>query len=266
RAEIVCAGAVILESVVHHLGLESVTAVQRGLRDGILVDLVRRMEAPADDHSLADAAQLIGRRFRIDEAHAAQVTRLALQLFDDLGSLHRLPASARPLLEVASLLHDVGNAVSYTRHHRHSYYIIQNAEIPGLRDRERELVARVARYHRRSAPDASHSGMDGLQPSEVRLVRKLATLLRLADSLDRSHHQSVIRLGARVLPSSVVVRLRARQAVDLELWDAGHEAALFRRVFGRKLVVHVERAAKSIEGRRLRAPARVAARMAVVRR
>ena len=266
RAEIVCAGAVILESLVHHLGLESVTAVQRGLRDGILVDLVRRLEAPADDHSLADAAEVIGRRFNFDEAHATQVTRLALQLFDDLAPLHRLPASARPLLEVAALLHDVGNAVSYNRHHRHSYYLIQNSEIPGLRDRERELVARIARYHRRSPPDASHSGMDGLQAAEVRLVRKLATLLRLADSLDRSHRQTVLRLAARVLPGAVVVKLRARQAVDLELWDAGHEAALFRRVFGRKLLVTAERAWRGIERRRLRAPARVAARVAVDRR
>jgi len=97
RAEIICAGAIILESLVHHLGLETVTAVQRGLRDGILVDLVRRIDSPADDHSLAEAALLIGRRFQFDEAHSAQVTRLALQLFDDLAPLHRLPASSRPL-------------------------------------------------------------------------------------------------------------------------------------------------------------------------
>ena len=258
RAEIICAGAVILESVVEHLGLESVTAVQRGLRDGILVDLVRRLDAPADDHSLGDAARLIGRRFQYDEAHSDQVTRLVLQLFDDLAPLHRLPASARPLLEVASLLHDIGNAVSYNRHHRHSYYLIQNVDIPGLRDRERELVARVARYHRRSAPDGGHSGMDGLQTSEVRVVRKLATLLRLADSLDRSHRQTVLHLQARLLPSAVVVKLRARQAVDLELWDAAHEAALFRRVYGRKLVVQVVRANRRLQRRGLRVAARLA--------
>lgn len=266
RAEIICAGAIILESVVEHLGLESVTAVQRGLRDGILVDLVRRIDSPADDHSLADAALLIGRRFHFDEAHATQVTRLALQLFDDLAPLHRLPASARPLLEVAAVLHDIGNSVSYNRHHRHSYYLIQNSEIPGLRDRERELVARIARYHRRSAPDASHSGMDGLQPAEVRVVRKLATLLRLADSLDRSHRQTVLRAQARLLPSAVVVKLRARQPVDLELWDAAHESALFRRVFGRKLIVQVVRATQKPLRHGVRVNSRLAARVAVVRR
>jgi hypothetical protein len=242
RAEIVCAGAVILEQLVKHLGLESVTAVQRGLREGILVDLIRRKDS-GEDHSLHEAALVVGRRFHFDEAHATQVTRLSLQLFDDLAPLHNLPASARPLLEVAGLLHDVGNAVSYQKHHRHSYYLIQNAEIPGLRERERELVARIARYHRRSPPDPSHSGMEGLGPGEIRVVRKLATLLRVADSLDRSHRQSIVRLQARLLPNAVMVKLRARSPLDLELWDATHEAGLFRRVLGRKLLMQVMRSA-----------------------
>lgn len=257
RAEIICAGAVILEQLVKHLGLESVTAVQRGLREGILVDLIRRKDA-GEDHSLHEAALVVGRRFHFDEAHGTQVTRLALQLFDDLAPLHNLPASARPLLEVAGLLHDIGNAVSYQKHHRHSYYLIQNAEIPGLRERERELVARIARYHRRSAPDPSHSGMEGLSAGEIRVVRKLATLLRLADSLDRSHRQSIVRLQARLLPNAVMLKLRARSPLDLELWDATHEAGLFRRVFGRKLLMQVMRHPRELHRKSLRAAAYLA--------
>ncbi|HTS82331.1 MAG TPA: Ppx/GppA phosphatase family protein [Myxococcaceae bacterium] len=257
RAEVICAGAVILEQLVKHLGLDSVTAVQRGLREGILVDLIRR-RAAGEDHSLHEAALVLGRRLHFDEAHAAQVTRLGLQLFDDLAPLHRLPASARPLLEVAGLLHDIGNAVSYQKHHRHSYYLIVNAEIPGLRERERELVARIARYHRRSPPDPSHSGMEGLGPGEIRLVRKLATLLRVADSLDRSHRQSIVRLQARLLPNAVVVKLKARNPLDLELWDATHEAALFRRVFGRKLHLQVLRQPRELHRKAMRAAAYLA--------
>ena len=240
-----------------HLGLESVTAVQRGLREGILVDLIRRKDA-GEDHSLHEAALVVGRRFHFDEAHATQVTRLALQLFDDLAPLHNLPASTRPLLEVAGLLHDIGNAVSYQKHHRHTYYLIQNAEIPGLRERERELVARIARYHRRSAPDPSHSGMEGLGPGEIRVVRKLSTLLRVADSLDRSHRQSIVRLQARLLPNAVLLRLKARNPLDLEMWDAAHEAPLFRRVFGRKLLLQVLRNPKELHRRPLRAAAYLA--------
>ncbi|MHB8872781.1 MAG: Ppx/GppA phosphatase family protein [Myxococcaceae bacterium] len=242
RADIVVAGAVILEAVAARLNLDTVIAVNAGLRDGVLRDLLRRRRTDPDDHSLADAAVAFGRRFGFDEPHGRQVTLLALTLFDELASLHGLPAAARPLLEAASLLHDVGNAVNYQRHHKHTYYLIQQTDIPGLADRERELVGRIARFHRRSAPNLDHPGMQGLTPSEARLVRKCATLLRLADSLDASHHQPVQQLLAKVKGRVAVVRLKVRAPVDLELWDAGHEAELFKQVFDRRVSLQVERA------------------------
>ncbi len=242
RADIVVAGAVILEGVANRLRLDSVIAVNSGLRDGILRDLVRRRRVDVDDHSLADAATALGRRFGFDEAHGRQVAHVALSLFDDLASLHGLPAAARPLLEVAALLHDVGNAVNYQRHHKHTYYLIQQADIPGLSDREREIVARIARFHRRSQPSLDHPGMEGLNASEARLVRKCATLLRLADALDASHHQPVHKLSAQVKGRVAAIRLKVRGPVDLELWDASHEADLFRQVFDRRIALHPERA------------------------
>ena len=241
RAEIIIAGAVILEASMQCLKLESVTAVQRGLREGILVDLIQRMDRVGNDTSLGDAAKVIGRRFHVDSAHAEQVTRLALSLFDELAPVHGLPASVRPLLEVAGLLHDIGNSVSYQRHHKHTYYLITNTDIPGLPERERELVARIARYHRRTAPELTHAGMEGLTSPEARMVRKVSTLLRVADSLDRGHRQNVQQLTAKVSGLSAVVTLKARGALDLELWDAEHEAVPFRRVFGKRLVFQVER-------------------------
>jgi exopolyphosphatase/guanosine-5'-triphosphate,3'-diphosphate pyrophosphatase len=234
RADIIVAGAVIIEGVAHHLGLEALTAVDRGLRHGVLVDLVRR-SVRSNDRSLADAAVSLGRRFYFDERHAQQVARLAVVLFDELADVHGLPATARPHLEAAALLHDIGNAVSYQKHHRHTQYLIQNADIPGLADRERDLVALVARFHRRSPPDLQHAAMAGLSTVEARTVRKLATLLRVADALDRSHHQVVGRLRVAHDKREVSLRLSAKTAVDLELWDLAHEAPLFRRVFGRAL-------------------------------
>src|ERR687891_204409 len=235
RAEIIVAGAVVLEQVVEHLGLETVIAVDRGLRHGILFELVRKTRTREDDHSIAVAAEALAERFLADMGHSRQVARLAVSLFDDLAPLHRLPASCRPLLEAAAILHDLGHAVSYQRHHRHSYYLIRNADLPGLADQQRELVALIARYHRRSPPEHGHLDIDLLDPGEFRIVRKLATLLRIADSLDRSHHQTVKELRARVRDGSVVLNLRVRGPVDLELWDAHHESVLFRRVFGKRL-------------------------------
>jgi exopolyphosphatase/guanosine-5'-triphosphate,3'-diphosphate pyrophosphatase len=228
---------VILEALAHHLSLHAVTAVDRGLRHGVLVDLVRRRFRDADDSSLIDAARTMGRRFFFDEDHALQVARLATAMFDQLAGLHRLPLAVRSYLEVAAVLHDIGHSVSYQKHHRHTEYLIRNGDIPGLADRERDIVARIARLHRRSPPDLHHPAMEGLSPGEARYVRKLATLLRVADALDRSHAQPIGHLRADVAAGKVVLRLSTRGPADLELWDVGHEAQLFHRVFAARLAV-----------------------------
>jgi len=237
RADVIVAGAVILEALAHHLSLRAVTAVDRGLRHGVLVDLVRRRFRGGEDASLQEAASAMGRRFHFDEAHALQVMRLSLAMFDQLAALHRLPMAVRPYLEVASLLHDIGHAVSYQKHHRHTEYLIRNGDIPGLADRERDIAARVARFHRRSAPDLHHPGMEGLTPGEARNVRKLATILRVADALDRSHAQPISDIRARVNDGRAMLNLGTRGPADLELWDVAHETQLFRRVFGVRLVL-----------------------------
>jgi exopolyphosphatase/guanosine-5'-triphosphate,3'-diphosphate pyrophosphatase len=238
RADVIVAGAVILEALAHHLSLRAVTAVDRGLRHGVLVDLVRRrFRRDVDDSSLIDAARSMGRRFFFDEAHGMQVAKLATAIFDQLAGFHRLPMAVRPYLEVAAVLHDIGHSVSYQKHHRHTEYLVRNGDIPGLADRERDIVARIARFHRRSPPDLHHPGMEGLSPGEARIVRKLATLLRVADALDRSHAQPIGNMRAQKVGGKVTLRLLTQGPADLELWDVGHEAQLFQRVFAAKLVV-----------------------------
>jgi len=237
RADIVVAGAVILEAVLEHLKIDTITAVDRGLREGLLLDLVRRRKVDADDRSLADAAIAVGRRFAFSEAHGRQVASLALTLFDELATLHGLPASSRPLLEVGALLHDIGHAVNHQRHHKHSQYLIANSDIPGLTDRERAMVGAIARFHRRSKPEPSHEALQPFNGAEIRVIRKCAALLRIADSLDRSHHQPVNRLAVGARGRTVVLKVRSKESIDLELWDVAHEAELFREVFDRGLVV-----------------------------
>lgn len=240
RADIVVAGAVILEAVLKHLSLEAITAVDRGLRDGVLTDLLRRRGPVSedDDAALAEAALAVGRRFGFAEAHARQVAALSLQLFDQLQGLHRLSPAARRWLEVAALLHDVGHAISYQRHHKHSQYVIQNADLPGMSERDRLLCGLIARFHRRSEPRPEHEALEPLSDGEVRMVRRCATFLRVGDALDRSHHQPVLSLRARARGGAVHVALKSRGSVDLELWDAAHELELFRDVFRKRLLFH----------------------------
>ncbi|MBL8915168.1 MAG: Ppx/GppA family phosphatase, partial [Archangium sp.] len=219
RADIIVAGAVVLEAVMKRLKVQTITAVDRGLREGILYDLLKRRRTDNVDHSLHEAALVLGRRFAFGEEHGKQVTRLALTLFDELATLHQLPAAARPYLEVAALLHDVGHAVNVQKHHKHTHYLILSSDLPGLSDRERNMVALIARFHRRSKPDAQHELLVPLSPGDFRVVRKCATLLRVADSLDRSHRQPVRSLTADVKGRNVFVVVKARDSVDLELWD-----------------------------------------------
>jgi exopolyphosphatase/guanosine-5'-triphosphate,3'-diphosphate pyrophosphatase len=229
--------------VLQHLGIDRITAVDRGLRDGVLVDMLqRRGPLPEDDDdALAEAALTVGRRFGFGEAHARHVAMLSLQLFDDLEKMHKLPYEARRLLSTAAMLHDVGHAVNYQRHHKHSQYLIQNADLPGLSERERVLCGLIARFHRRSVPKPEHEALEPLDHGELRLVQRCATLLRVADALDRSHSQPVLGATAKVRGGNVQVRLKARTSIDLELWDAAHELELFREVFKKRLVLKATR-------------------------
>jgi exopolyphosphatase/guanosine-5'-triphosphate,3'-diphosphate pyrophosphatase len=240
RAEIVVAGAVILEGAMRQMRLATVAAVETGLRNGVLVDLLRRAAA-RDDHTAAEAALGLGRRFGFDEEHAVQVGALAVTLFEDLASLHRLPASARRVIEAAAMLHDVGSAVSFHRHHKHSAYLVANADLPGLDERERGLAALVARFHRRSFPERHRKDLAHLSAADLGALRKLAAILRLANALDASHQRSVRSLGAEARDGKVILRLRARAPLDLELWDVEREAALFRQVFRRRVEVLTSR-------------------------
>lgn len=241
RAEVIVAGAVVLEQVMRRLGLRSVTAVSQGLRDGVLMDLLGRVVGAPVDHSLPDAALAMGRRLRFDEPHGTHVRTLALTLFDALGPLHERPRFDRDLLEVAALLHDVGYAVSHHKHHKHTHYLLLNTDLPGLTLREREVLALVARFHRRTAPTRDHAALEHLTGEEFQTVRRLSTLLRVADALDRSHRQPVRSVRVKTTAEAVVLRLETRAAVDLELWDLENETALFRRVFGRRLEWSVAR-------------------------
>src|SRR4029450_3766286 len=131
------------------------------------------------------------RRHAWDEAHARQVTTLALSLFDQTSALHGLGPAERGILEAAGLLLDVGFAVSQSAHHKHSLYLIRNADLDGFSARERDLVANIARYHRQALPADRHTESMALDYDDRTLVRRLAALLRLADGLDADHFQVV---------------------------------------------------------------------------
>ncbi|MFZ9889048.1 MAG: HD domain-containing protein, partial [Myxococcota bacterium] len=178
RAEVIVVAGAILEGVMRHLGSDRIVAVDAGLRDGVLVDLLYRQEHVGESRPDVSASLLaFGRRLGFDEVHARQVAHLALTLFDELEPLHQVPRTYRPVLHAAALLHDVGYAVNGNRHHRHSAYLIESADLPGLTDTERVVAARLARFHRRRPPAPGHPGLTGLSAVERRAVTRLVPLL-----------------------------------------------------------------------------------------
>lgn len=182
----------------------------------------------------ASAEQLL-ERFDHEVMHSRQVRSLALSLFDQLPDLHQLGAPERLILNAAALLHDIGWSVSGAKHHKHSYRLIreQGDQLIEFTPAQVELIANVARYHRKSAPSLDHEPFARLTPAEREVVRRLAALLRIADGLDRPHLALVTELRCELAEHRVLIHVRAQTEVGLHIEGASRKRALFEAVFGR---------------------------------
>jgi exopolyphosphatase / guanosine-5'-triphosphate,3'-diphosphate pyrophosphatase len=192
RADIIVAGAAIIEAIMGELGLEEIKVSHRELRDGLLVDYLSKIEgfrdlqkAPTRNRSVLH----LGRSCNFDEKHSEAVACLALQLFDSAKQigLHNLGETERELLKHASTLHDVGDFLSFDNHHLHSHYIICNAELLGFDPKEIQMMANIARFHRKKLPSKKALKSTELNEENKEAVSILSTFLRFAEKLDRSH-------------------------------------------------------------------------------
>src|SRR5260370_15099673 len=160
RAEIIVPGVAMLMLVLREFRLRNLYYSSAGLRDGIIADLAARRVGRELSQLDADQRRLMtemARRYGVPVNHARKVAALAHTLFDSLQSLHGLPHSYCKALEAASYLHDTGHYIGDTRHHRHSYYLVENSDMPGFTERERHLIANLCRYHRKSAANSTHA-------------------------------------------------------------------------------------------------------------
>jgi exopolyphosphatase / guanosine-5'-triphosphate,3'-diphosphate pyrophosphatase len=250
RADIILAGALILEGVVDATGLDELEVSDYALREGVLLDTIQRRGAGALHH-LRDVSRRSVRHLAHlcddDPVHSAHVATLALQLFDATAVLHGLDIGCREYLEAGALLANVGLFISHSKHHLHSYYVIRNSEVlTGFTDNEIEVIALLARYHRKSSPKDRHVEFARLRPEDQDVVRTLAGILRVAIGLDRSHDQRVQSVRVTRRDRDIVVQAEAKPdiPIDLELYTANERAGLLAEVLGRP--VRVEQA-KPIE-------------------
>ena len=178
-----------------------------------------------------DSVRRFARKCRSNERHCEHVALLSAGLFDALSDSFALPSSGRDVLRAAALLHDVGYLINHEKHHKHAYHLIMHGDLRGFSARETELIANVARYHRRAAPKRTHANFKRLDKGERRLVRRLAGILRVADGLDRTHGQVISKVRCRIGDGWVGVRVVAAYNPAIELEDAMRKATLFTRAF-----------------------------------
>lgn len=186
---------------------------------------------PVQEEVLLEAKRLAA-RFHVDMEHASQVEKLCMLLFDSLRFLHHLDEGDKLLLRVAAILHEAGRFVSPKAHHQHSYYLISHSEIFGLSHREINLVALVARYHRHSPPKRDHEGYRDLSRGERLLVAKLASILRVADALERSHSQRIRDLEVTLEGRNLRLVAANIEDVSLEQLAVNDKGDLFTQIFG----------------------------------
>jgi exopolyphosphatase/guanosine-5'-triphosphate,3'-diphosphate pyrophosphatase len=214
-----------------------------GLKEGILEEVVDKYfhvwDVAGEAENVIHACVRLGQRYQFDEPHGTRVSEHAAKLFDDLQAVHAFNERDRLLLRAAAVLHDIGDFVRYDGHHKHSYYLIQHADIMGLTPDERAIVANIARYHRKSLPDPSHPNFRELDRDARGKVRGLAAILRIADALDREHRGKVTAVRAVVERSKgqVLLFLRGDSERELEEWTVHAKAELLRDVYDLDVVI-----------------------------
>ena len=244
RADLAVAGAILLDEILCRLGAEEITLCDLSLREGLVLDYISRHRkeiAQADRYPDVRRRSVfeLAERCRYWPDHSQHVARLAVALFDQTRAIHGLTDREREWLEYAAILHDVGVHISYEGHHKHSYYLVKNGDLRGFEPGEIEAIALVARYHRQATPKRKHEGFRALGRRTRAAVRTLAAILRLAESLDRSHAQTITGLELHDRGDDDLVQLRATGDVELELWAATRHAAPFERMMGKPLRIEV---------------------------
>jgi len=241
RGDLILAGAIVVQTVMEVGGFEGLEVTEAGLREGVFFERLLGGEPPLFDDVRRASVVNLAAQYGMDpdhSPHTAHVARLALGLFDELAAagLHGGDAAERELLWAAALLHDIGMTVDYDDHHKHSRYLVLNAGLPGFEQRELALIGQAVRYHRKGMPSLGPFARLATEGDAERLDR-MATLLRLAEDLERSRDQLV--RAAHVAISDGTVRLELVSEGDdrVPRWAAGREVELFARAFDRALAV-----------------------------
>ena len=241
RGDVILGGALVLAATMEHSGLQAVEVSEAGLREGVFFErYLAGADPPLFEHVRRDSVLNLANRYLESLEHSRHVAELSLEIYDGLAEagVHEPSALDRELLWAAGILHDIGVAVDYDDHHKHSHYLILNAGLPGFTPRELVLVALIARYHRKGDPDASELGPLARRGDERRL-ELLSGVIRLAEQLERSRNQVVRSVHLHARDGRVLLEAEAANAPDasVSIWAAQRNADLLARAIGRELEI-----------------------------
>ncbi len=220
RAEIILAGAIILEGIASVYGVESIMYSDYALRECVIFDTLQRRglgQTTGDTDAAMRSVRLLADRCDDRPEHSQNVARIGLEMFDQLWDVLGVAQSNRKYLEAAALLANVGVVISHSKHHLHSYYVIRNSELVGLNDREIEIIAQVARYHRKGLPKLEHPEFAALSPEDQKLVCALAGVLRVAVGLDRTQDGRVKQIATSISDGELKISFTTIKKLDGEL-------------------------------------------------
>lgn len=239
RVDTLFPAVVVLRRLLELSGVDDMTVCDKAIREGVIYDFIdRHRDGLKAEREIPDVRRRnvmgLARRCQVPEVHSLHVAGLALRLFDQTKRLHCLGEAERSWLEFAAILHDIGYLINPRQHHKHAYYLIKNSDIGGLTAEEIEVVANIARYHRRAVPAAKHEGYADLSLKLKRTVRILSALLRVADALDRTHFSAVQTVNVTIGQTLTIAATVSGDAA-MEIWSASQRTDLLEQVFRRRV-------------------------------
>lgn len=235
RVDTLYPGVIVLRVLMECLGVKQVRISDKALREGVIYDFIQQhQEGLKAEQEIPNVRRrqilLLARRYQYPKVHSHHTAKLALSLFDQTQSIHGMGEAEREWLEYAAFLHDIGHHIQENQHHKHTYYLITHADLPGFSSDEIAILANVARYHRRGLPKVAHRGFKLLNSPQRKTVLGLSAILRIADGLDRSHF-SVVKAVKVELGKPLRLQAVFRYDPELELWTTERRKKLFEKIF-----------------------------------
>jgi exopolyphosphatase/guanosine-5'-triphosphate,3'-diphosphate pyrophosphatase len=255
RADIILAGLTIIDALLTRFRVNTLVIHTRGVRDGLVREMIDDLlggaaTADTDPTHRDEAIERLAAACSGELEHGRQVARLAGRIYEQLAEPLALVPGDRVLLEIAARLQDVGYVINYDQHHKHSYHLIRNSRLPGIRAHDLELVANVARYHRGAHPKRKHENLARISAEDQQRVQRMAAILRLAGGLDRSRSQLVRDVLASVSDDGVVLDVVADEEPQVDVWGAERRTELFEQVFGLPVAIRWATARKDKPAKR----------------